>query len=88
MGVVLKFPRPTASVEPDEGIVSILEGLLERARNGEVQSIVAIIAGSDGHPAAEMAMCRHHAVGILGTLSVAESRIVSALETTENETSE
>jgi hypothetical protein len=82
MGLVLNFPRASGSSQPDVGIVGMIEALLSRARAGDVQSIVFVAAGVDGHPECEMAMDRGHAVNMLGVLRVAESEVLQAIEAT------
>lgn len=88
MALILQFPRPIGTSEPDDDIVSMLEHLLERARTGDVQSAVFITAGVDGHPECRMAMDRGHATALIGTLRVAETRIIEALDAIEISTSE
>jgi hypothetical protein len=61
----------------------MIEGLLERARAGDVQSFVVVTADPGGHPQCEMAMDRGHATTIIGALRMAESHILKALEVTE-----
>jgi hypothetical protein len=84
MALILQFPRPSRTTEPEDGIVSMLEELLERARAGDVQSIVLVTAGADGHPECCMAMDRGHAAAIIGALRVAEKQVIDALDVTDN----
>lgn len=84
MGLVLQFPRPSGANETNEEIVSLLESLLEKARVGDVQSLVFVAAGVDGHPECGMALDRGHATAIIGTMRVAERQLIDALDATEN----
>lgn len=82
MAVIINFPRPTGANEPDDGIVAIIEELLERARTGDIQSFVVVTADPEGHPACEMAMDRGHATAMIGALRVAEKQIIDAIDAT------
>jgi len=84
MAIVIEFPRPELDAPPDAEIIDLLASYLERARRGEVQSLVLIAAGGSGHPECAMQLNRAHAVNVIGTLRVAEGKIGSALnEVTE-----
>lgn len=88
MGLVLQFPRPSRATEPDDGIVAMLEGLLESAHAGDVQSVVLVTARADGQPECWMAMDRGHATAIIGALRVAERQIIDALDVIANPSTE
>lgn len=79
MALILKFPRASHSAQPDGDIVRLLEDLLKRARDGEVQSIVVIAGGPDGHPECAMRLDRGHAVAVIGALCVATRKVDAAI---------
>lgn len=88
MALILQFPRPVSTSEPDDAIIDLIEKLLERARDGDVQSLVVVAAGPDGHPECSMTIDRGHATTLIGALRVAEARLIGALEAIENSASE
>lgn len=82
MALILEFPKPARDDEPNSEIIEILEALLKRARNGDVQSLVAVAAGGDGHPDVAMAMDRGAVIGFVGSLRTAERGLLQALDVT------
>lgn len=80
MAVILEFPRPDIDDNVDAEIVSILASYLQRAKDGEVRSLVVLATGADGHPECAMQMDRGDAVSLVGTLKAAEHRISAALD--------
>lgn len=79
MTTVIKFPRDQRHEEPDEEIIEVLAELLEKAKSGELQSLVTLSVGH-GAPELSMKMDKGHAASLIGGLHVASSKIARILD--------
>lgn len=79
MATVIKFPRPRCRRPPDEEIIEVLAELLEKAKSGELQSLVALSVGYST-PELAMKMEKAHAASLIGGLHVASSTIARMLD--------
>jgi hypothetical protein len=90
MALVIKFPGPAPPLGVDQGIIALAERLLAQARQGQVQSLVAVFANADGIPNIMMLLDRRHAAGLSGALQVGAVKIARLLDLTlsDNEADE
>ncbi|MBY0558842.1 hypothetical protein [Hyphomicrobium sp.] len=79
MTTVVRFPRAHRPEGPDADIIDTLAELLEKAKSGELQSLVALSVGN-GPPELAMKMVKGHAASLIGALHVASSTIARMLD--------